>query len=91
MECILSESWCIEAWLFILRLKSFIYIKIRHKLFACNYMLSGLGFLLNSLFRHLLAYLFCVIPWKTFTGTIIISAVFRICFYFREGGFSVRT
>lgn len=58
IECILLESWRIEAWLFILRLKSFIYIKIRHKLFACNYMLSGFVFLLNSLFRHLLAYLF---------------------------------
>ena len=76
IECILFESWCIEALLFILCLKSFIYIKIRHNLFAYNYMLLNLVFLLNSLSFHLLAYFFYVIPWKTFMGTIIIVAVF---------------
>ena len=50
IECILFESWCIEASLFILCLKSFIYIKIRHNLFAYNCMLFNLVFLLNSLF-----------------------------------------
>lgn len=88
--CILWESWRIEAWLFILRLKSFIYIKIRHNLFAYNYMRCNLVFLLNSLVLHLVAYCFYVIPWKTLMSTVIISAVVRNFARLAGGGFEVR-
>lgn len=83
IECILLENWCIEAWPFILRLKSFIYIKIRHNLSTYNYMLFNLVFLFNSLFLHLLAHVFMLFHQKKkrFLSTIIVSAAFGDFFW----------
>lgn len=78
------KTGCIEPWLFILRLESFIYIKIRHNLFAHNYMLSNVVSLLNSLFLHLLAYL-CYSTRKSLSA-VIVSGVSGTFFRFKLEG-----